>query len=210
MAGTARIHLESKSNSRDSQQLQTRQLPLGSLRRGLGYGMFLFMIATLLALLEVQIEGENGWARALPTWRAEGAVVKAITGGRPITGYHVYLWFLLLAFLHTPLLFVRFTRELETRLLSWFLLLTVSWDFLWFIWNPSFGLSRFHPDSIWWYSRWALGFPVDYYVGLGLSLLVYLAGARSRDKVGSQALEWSGSAATFLVLTAATVVVTSF
>ena len=133
----------------------------------------------------------------------------AITGGRPITGYHVYLWFLLLAFLHTPLLFIRVTRELEARLLSWFLLLTVSWDFLWFVWNPSFGLSRFHPDNVWWYSRWALGFPVDYWVGLGLSLLVYLAGARSRDNVGSQAQEWGGSVATLLVLTAATVVLTS-
>jgi hypothetical protein len=182
MAGTGRIRVELEPGSRDSHQPQTGLIPLRGLRRGLGYGMFLFLVATLLALLEVQIEGQNGWARALPTWRAEGALVKAITGGRPITGYHVYLWFLLLAFLHTPLLFVRVTRELEARLLSWFLLLTVSWDFLWFVWNPSFGLSRFHPDNIWWYSRWVLGFPVDYYVGLGLSLLVYLAGAGSRDR----------------------------
>ena len=75
-----------------------------SLRRGFSHGIFLFLVATLLALLEVQIEGTNGWAAALPTWRADGALVKAITGGRPITGYHVYLWLLLLALLHTPLL----------------------------------------------------------------------------------------------------------
>jgi len=170
--------------------------------------MFLFLVATLLALLEVQIEGTNGWAGALPTWRAEGALVRAITGGRPITGYHVYLWLLLLALLHTPLLFTRFTRELETRLLGWFFLLTVSWDFLWFVWNPSFGLSRFHSENIWWYSRWLLGIPVDYYVGLALSLLVYLAGARSRQKRGTHAQEWSGTVVAVATLTIITIAIT--
>ena len=209
MVGTARVRLDSKPSPCDSHQPETRLTALKGLRRGFGYGMFLFLVATLLALLEVQIEGANGWARALPTWRAEGALIKAITGGRPITGYHLYLWLLLLALLHTPLLFTRITRELETRLLSWFLLLTVSWDFLWFVWNPSFGLSRFHPENIWWYSRWVLGFPIDYYIGLGLSFLVYLAGAGSRHKVGIQAQEWSGTGVTLIVLTAVTVVVTS-
>jgi len=184
--------------------------PVTSLRQGIGHGIFLFLVATILALLEVQIEGADGWARALPTWKVEGALVKAITGGRPITGYHVYLWLLLLALIHTPVLFTRFTRELEARLIGWFLLLTVSWDFLWFVWNPSFGLSGFRADNIWWYSRWALGIPIDYYVGVGLSMLVYLAGSRSRDKIRAQAQEWSGTVVTLLALTVVTVVLVSW
>ena len=194
----------------DSHQAERRHSTVNGLRRGLGHGMFLFLVATLLALLEVQIEGAEGWARALPTWRVEGALIKAITGGRPITGYHVYLWLLLLALLHTPILFTKITRELEARLLGWFLLLTVSWDFLWFLWNPSFGLSKFRPDNIWWYSRWILGIPIDYYVGLGLSLVVYLAGAHSRDRIGTQTKEWVGTVGTLAVLTVATIVVVTW
>jgi len=86
------------------------------------------------------------------------------------------------------------------------LLLTVSWDFLWFLWNPSFGLTRFRADNIWWYSRWVLGIPIDYYVGLGLSFLVYLAGAHSRERIGTQTKEWIGTVGTLAVLTVATIV----
>ena len=202
--------MHSKPNPTQSDQPEMLPTPVKSLRLGFGYGLFLFLIALLLALLEVQIEGAEGWARALPTWRIEGEFVKAITGGRPITGYHVYLWFLLLALLHGPLLFTGITRELEARLLSWFLLLTVSWDFLWFVLNPSFGLSKFHSENIWWYSRWLLGMPVDYYVGLALSLLVCMAGARARDKIGSQAREWSGTVVALAALTLLTIAVTPF
>ena len=76
--------------------------------------------------------------------------------------------------------------------------------------NPSFGLSKFHSENIWWYSRWLLGMPVDYYVGLALSLLVCMAGARARDKIGSQAREWSGTVVALAALTLLTIAVTPF
>ena len=191
----------------ETSQSETSLSAATHLRRGISHGLFVFLVATLLALLEVQIEGPNGWARALPTWRLDGELVKTITGGRPITGYHVYLWLLLLALLHAPVLFTKFTRELEARLLGWFLLLTVSWDFLWFIWNPSFGLSSFQRENIWWYTRWILGIPIDYYVGILLSLLVYLAGAGSRAMIRVQAQEWTGTVLALLALTAATIAI---
>jgi len=35
--------------------------------------IYIFVMATVLALLEIQIEGANGWARNLPTWRPHAA-----------------------------------------------------------------------------------------------------------------------------------------
>jgi hypothetical protein len=41
--------------------------------------------------LEIQIEGANGWASALPTWRIETKWLLWLTSGKPLTGYHVWL-----------------------------------------------------------------------------------------------------------------------
>lgn len=31
--------------------------------------LYIFIMATVLAILEIQIEGKHGWAKNLPTWR---------------------------------------------------------------------------------------------------------------------------------------------
>jgi hypothetical protein len=50
-------------------------------------------LALLLANVEVQIEGSAGWAANLPTWRIEdGWLLDLFWGGRPMTGYHVYIF----------------------------------------------------------------------------------------------------------------------
>ena len=55
--------------------------------------------------------------------------------------------------------------------------MAVQWDFLWFVLNPHFGVSRFSKAHVWWFRSWYLGIPRDYYVGLILSF-VGLAGRR--------------------------------
>jgi hypothetical protein len=138
------------------------------------YGLVLFAICFLLASLEVQIEGANGWASNLPTWRVVDPRFTWIFGGRPITGYHVYLNLLLITFFHLPLLFTRFTLRKEAALLSGFGMIAVLWDFLWFVINPHFGIEKYSPEFIWWFKHWRLGFPVDYYLGLAISLIMNL------------------------------------
>lgn len=39
----------------------------------LGFAAGVLIAALAMALLEVQIEGGNGWASALPTWKVESA-----------------------------------------------------------------------------------------------------------------------------------------
>jgi len=48
-------------------------------------------LSVILALWEIQIEGRDGWAAGLPAWRKETGLLVKITGGRPVTGYHVYM-----------------------------------------------------------------------------------------------------------------------
>jgi hypothetical protein len=137
-------------------------------------GFYFFAIAFVLAQLEIQIEGEHGWAAKLPTWRWQTPRVLRWVG-KPVTGYHVFLMLLILLFLHLPVIYVGFSLQWEAEIMSLFFLLAVFWDFLWFVCNPHFGLARFRRAHIWWFKSWALGLPTGYLMGVGLSLLIYAA-----------------------------------
>jgi hypothetical protein len=139
-------------------------------------GLYFFAIAFVLAQLEIQIEGPHGWAAKLPTWRWQTPGVLR-WAGKPITGYHVFLLLFILLFIHLPTLYLGFSWERESELLSLFCLLAVFWDFLWFVCNPHFGLARFRPDRVWWFKSWTLGLPTSYFSGLAISLGIYAAGA---------------------------------
>lgn len=149
-------------------------------RTALRHAAYVFAVAIALAYLEVQIEGAHGWATSLPTWRTTDPRVTSIFGGRPVTGYHVALNVLLLLLLHWPILFTRWSLLVEARVLSSYALLAVIWDFLWFVLNPNFGLELYSREHVWWFKRWFLGVPVDYYVGCLNALLLWLSPALFR------------------------------
>lgn len=166
------------------------------------FGIFLWVLCYLLANLEVQIEGANGWASQLPTWRSFDPRLTWIFGGRPVTGYHVYLNLLLLSFFHFPLVLAGFSWEKEARLLSGFMLLAVVWDFLWFVVNPHFGMQKYSAENIWWFKHWVFGFPVDYYFGIVMSFIVMTAPAiGSRKLLSKLTCAWGVQFSILFILT---------
>lgn len=172
---------------------------------GLRLGLYLFLLCVLLANLEIQIEGPNGWATSLPTWRTASPSVTWIYGGRPVTGYHVFLSLFLLVFFHFPLLFVRPTLEVEGRILYSYAIVAVVWDFLWFVFNPHFGLEKYSPEFIWWFRNWFLRLPADYFFGLGLSLVLWLIPSLVARKGFVQSTsDWVVPTATLIALAAIT------
>lgn len=168
-------------------------------------GIFLFVLCSFLANLEIQIEGPNGWAAELPTWRVTSPSVTWVFGGKPITGYHTFLNLLLLTFFHFPLLFVRFSVRTESKILFSYFAIAVVWDFLWFAFNPHFGMTQYGPETVWWFKNWFLGVPVDYFVGLGVSLLVWLLPVFFRQEpLVKRLAEWGLSIGSLLALSATT------
>ena len=83
-------------------------------------GIFLFAACWLLAKVEIHIEGDHGWAERLPTWRFGPSWYLALTNGKPLTGYHLFLTSFLFLIFHLPLLFVPFSWAVEGRVLSFF------------------------------------------------------------------------------------------
>lgn len=49
--------------------------------------LFILTASILMALFEIQVEGKNGWAADLPTWRSNNKWLYKFMGNRPVTGY---------------------------------------------------------------------------------------------------------------------------
>jgi len=145
-----------------------------------GHPIFLiFYVAVLglfFAMTEIQIEGANGWACALPTWRVEKHwLLDIFWGGRPMTGYHAWVFSFMFLVFHLPhAVSGRFSRLTELRCLGSLMLFWIIEDFLWFILNPCYGLAKFAPQFIPWHKKWLLGMPTDYliFAGIGISLMM--------------------------------------
>ncbi|MAF20447.1 MAG: hypothetical protein CMI55_02070 [Parcubacteria group bacterium] len=142
--------------------------------------LYLFLFCLWLAAFEIQIEGKHGWAARLPTWRANpdkwyAKIYRKMMGGKELTGYHLLVFSSVLIFLHHPYFAGQgwsWFSELGT--LSFFFLISITWDFLWFVINPHYGVWRFTSEYIGWHKKWFLFMPISYYYALAISALLYL------------------------------------
>lgn len=134
---------------------------------------FLFFIALMIALTEIESEGKYGWAEEMPTWyRKTGFLARIyvrVMSGKPMTGYHIYLNAFILGMFHLPFFTgVEWTLSAELWQLSLWLAWIPIWDFLWFVMNPHYGVDRFKKEHVWWHaSSWWVAdkFPFDYAAG---------------------------------------------
>jgi hypothetical protein len=135
--------------------------------------IFDMLAAFAIAKLEIQIEGKYGWAEKLPTWRIHNKWTQLLWGKQPYTGYHFWLLWSVLLFLHLPFFalpsFWSFTNE--AVLLANFFLAVLLEDFFWFWLNPDFGLGKFNPTHAPWHTDWKFRMPLLY-----LKLAVLIAG----------------------------------
>jgi hypothetical protein len=126
--------------------------------------LWIILLGFFFAMVEIQIEGGNGWAASLPTWRIEKHwLLNIFWGGRPMTGYHAWVFsFMFLIFSFPMFLTGQFSLKLFARVLGSLMLFWIIEDFLWFILNPAFGIKLFNPQHIPWHVHWFLGVPTDY------------------------------------------------
>jgi hypothetical protein len=140
--------------------------------------LFLFGYALLFAAAEIEIEGPHGWAERLPTWyRVRPGYARffaALSGGKPLTGYHAVMIPLTLASFHLGFVAgVPWSGAAEAAALAAYLVWVVVWDFLWFVLNPTFTWPRFRKGAVWWHDGpWIGRFPVDYLRAFATSVVL--------------------------------------
>lgn len=133
------------------------------------------LLALFFAQTEIQIEGAGGWAANLPTWRIEKHwLLDIFWGGRAMTGYHAWIFPFIALFFHFPFFFMQqWSVRLEARAIASIMLFWVVEDFLWFVFNPAFGVASFHPAGVPWHKHWLLFAPVDYWASSCFSTVLF-------------------------------------
>ncbi|MBI3559424.1 hypothetical protein HY085_03430 [Candidatus Gottesmanbacteria bacterium] len=135
--------------------------------------IFIVLTATLLALLEIQIEGQNGWAQKLPTWHLKNSFKKLLNLPE-ITGYHIFLFIFVLAIFQFPFFMgLEFNFKNEIFILKTLFLVLLLEDFLWFALNPKWGLKRFFKEEIPWQPQKLLFFPKNYWLAVLFILFLH-------------------------------------
>lgn len=143
----------------------------------LSFIFFLTIISYCIAQLEIQIEGGDGWAKNLPTWRIRNKLTKILLGNSPLTGYHLWLLIVLLCFLHFPLVVLaQWKLYLELRILSLFFFIIVFEDLFWFICNPNYGINKFDKKYIPWHHIWFAKLPFIYYECSIVGIILFIFG----------------------------------
>jgi hypothetical protein len=145
---------------------------------------FLLLILTsiVFALFEIQIEGKDGWAKNIPTWKTNTKPISfkpiriILDPNKPFTGYHLYLLLFIILLVHLPLIFYNWGLRNEIFIISFLLYLSTVEDFLWFVLNPYYGIKNFKKENIPWHTYWFLKIPAGYWIALPVATALYILG----------------------------------
>lgn len=161
----------------------------------LGPTVFLFVMAALFAIFEIEAEGKYGWAEKFPTWYRVNGPAKwyvRITH-KPLTGYHLALFCVTLMLFFWPMTATSsWSLSGVLASLANYLAWVVVWDYSWFILNPHYGARRFRRHTVWWFGKepWLGPIPVSYIASwvaaLGLSALGGVVSGNAEQAVKSQ------------------------
>ena len=134
--------------------------------------LFVLFTSLVYALIEIELEGKNGWMTKIPTAKV------AYMGGKHMTLYHIYMILMIT-------LSVAYQNNMQYTINSFlysasyvFLFLLLE-DFLWFVFNPYFTIKRYKRREIWWHASqpWILGVPMHNYIVGGINLVIsYVTG----------------------------------
>jgi len=126
---------------------------------------FFILFGTLWAALEVQIEGKYGWATKLPT--------------TPFFCTH-FTWYH--AVMNTMVFLIAFeVVSFSWNLPFWIAALFLIEDYMWFMINPSFGISKYNHEAVWWH-KWICGMPLGNWIS-GIVMIGSSIGSHSTNKI---------------------------
>lgn len=159
-------------------------MKLCRIRSGASDALFVWLFALVFAMIEIEVEGPDGWAKNLPTPKNVLAHLSL---------YHVYM-VLLAVVVVSGFVYFRYTRPCTTTttfpltcrparpaphpllmILFHIVLYFLVQDFLWFVLNPKFTVLGYTQANIPWHKPWVGGVPLFNFVGLFVVVCVAFA-----------------------------------
>ena len=160
----------------------------------LGFATYTYVSAALYALIEIEIEGRDGWCKKLPTFTIKSGPFKNFTFYHLIMAAIVFLTNIyplcLLQIKNDTLQWDTLRSNLMVNIFNITLWFGVE-DFLWFVLNPYYTLKRYKRNLIQWHAwqPWPLGIPSHNYFSFALMLFCY---HQTRDIIMLYSLLLSG------------------
>ncbi len=115
--------------------------------------LFICVIATVLACIEIESEGKFGWADKMPTWYRSNRWYNKLFGDRPITGYHTFMFMLPVLIFHAHFAMgMPWSWQAEVAVWPRYFIFIVIWDYYWFLLNPYYE-GKFAQKRIWWHAK---------------------------------------------------------
>jgi len=145
---------------------------------------FICILAFFFANAEIQIEGGCGWATSLPTWRIERHwLLDIFWGGRPMTGYHAWVFSFIFLALHLPFFSgIKWDWRKELHVIAGIKIFWIVEDFIWFVLNPAYGMAKFSPDHIPWHTEWIWFMPTDYWTFTVTAIVLFWISYKFRKR----------------------------
>lgn len=126
------------------------------------HGVFIAIYAILYSMLEIEIEGNAGWAKNLPT---------VASGIGQFTIYHLLMNFIVIMTISYALYSKNYSNWLILFfIIAWFLIE----DFVWFCLSPFYTIKKYTQDNIPWHSKqpWLLNSPLHNWIGIIVMFLI--------------------------------------
>ena len=129
--------------------------------------IYILLTSLVYSLIEIELEGKNGWMTKIPTAKIFNM------GGKHMTLYHLYMIIMIT-------LSVVYQNNMEYNINSFlysasyvFLFLLLE-DFLWFVYNPYFTINKYKKEEVWWHANqpWIYGIPLHNFIVAGINLLI--------------------------------------
>ena len=135
----------------------------------------LWLWALGLGCIEIEIEGGYGWARAAADLVSQARARRPGARDGPPAAHRLPRVRVHDPARHRPppvrVRAFKWSVAAEFSQLAVFFALAVIWDYIWFVMNPAYTVRRFRRDDVWWFQvPWIWRFPLDYYVGIGVSI----------------------------------------
>ena len=126
------------------------------------HGIFIAIYAILYSMLEIEIEGNAGWAKNLPT---------VASGIGPLTMYHLLMNIIVILTISYSLYSKTYSNWIVLYfIIAWFLIE----DFMWFCLSPFYTLKKYSQENIAWHGKqpWILNSPLHNWIGISVMFLI--------------------------------------
>ena len=134
-------------------------------------GVFVFLFSIIYSLIEIEMEGKNGWCTHLPT--AKNVI-------STFTLYHLLMMVLIILTFYQ-----QFNNKDVWLIVFYITMFFFIEDLLWFVLNPYYTIKKYSEKNIPWHSKWFWGQPIENFFCYFIIFITYFNTKYKKEHMNS-------------------------